>query len=304
MSGSAADDSGSATVSPDFYETVLNNVDEGVFAVDSQRRIVYWSRGLQNISGHADSAMMGASCLDGLLACVDAQGRALCADLCPLARALSDGVADSTDVIIRDQDGRRIPVSLRALPTRTPREETAAVFGVVSRRPSCETVQVQAPLLVDVAHIEPGTGLANWQLLRITLKARLDEMPRYGRVFGIVLVSADACAGDGNPSNVVPEVLLSSSRSSDTVGRLRDGRLLCVMPNVTKRDQLTSIGNRLRLQAEQSELTSNPEAAPTAVTVGATLAQAYDTVDSLLHRAQTLLDRSRVLGSNRVFVDL
>ena len=302
--GSAVDDGGSAAVSPDFYETVLSNIDEGVFAVDSQKRVVYWSSGLQNISGYAASAMVGASCPGDYLACVDVQGRALCPERCPLTPALADGTACSTDVIIRNCDGRRIPVSLRSLPRRALRDEPAAAFGVVDPRPSCEPSQAHTAFLDDVAHIEPGTGLANWQLLRITLKARLDEMPRYGRVFGVLLVSAETCAGNDYSPSVVSKALLASSRSSDTVGRLRDGRFLCVMPNVTKRDQLSSIGNRLRLLAEKSDLTSYPGVVPTAVTVGATLAQAYDTVDSLLHRAQTLLDRSRVLGSNRVFMDL
>jgi PAS domain-containing protein len=74
-----------------FHWAMLDSLDDGVYIVDEQRCIRYWSAGAERITGYTAAEALGRSCADKLLQHMDAEGRCLCTEGCPLAAALTDG---------------------------------------------------------------------------------------------------------------------------------------------------------------------------------------------------------------------
>jgi len=73
------------------------------------------------------------------------------------------------------------------------------------------------------------------------------------------------------------------------------------MRNVTSQ-QLGDLGNRLRVLVESAYLSLQDERLHISISIGATLVQRDDTMDSLIKRADSLLYESKRAGRNRLTV--
>ncbi len=95
---------------PSFYKTLLDDMSDGVYFVDRDRRILYWNKGAIRLTGYQSEEMVGRCCQDNTLCHVDAAGRNLCHDGCPLTASISDGGSHEAPVFLRHKQGRRVPV--------------------------------------------------------------------------------------------------------------------------------------------------------------------------------------------------
>ncbi len=77
--------------SDNLYHAILDNLYDGVYFVDRERKITYWNKGAERITGYSAGEVIGIRCSDNILMHVDTRGTLLCKDLCPLAATLLDG---------------------------------------------------------------------------------------------------------------------------------------------------------------------------------------------------------------------
>jgi PAS domain S-box-containing protein len=75
---------------PDFHRSLLDQLSDGVYFVDRQRRITYWNRGAERLTGYAAHEVVGRRCKDGILMHCDDRGEVLCGARCPLLDAMRD----------------------------------------------------------------------------------------------------------------------------------------------------------------------------------------------------------------------
>ena len=52
---------------PRVFETAVDSLDVGVYLVDCHRKIVYWNRGAERISGYLRQDVTGRFCRDDIL---------------------------------------------------------------------------------------------------------------------------------------------------------------------------------------------------------------------------------------------
>ncbi|MBK8481884.1 MAG: SpoIIE family protein phosphatase [Proteobacteria bacterium] len=100
---------------------LLDALADGVYATDKHRRIIYWNRAAERITGYRAEEVLGRSCFGGILAHVDKDGRRLCGcETCPLQRAISTGKASRRPLIIfaRKKGGTRLPTEVSVAPLR------------------------------------------------------------------------------------------------------------------------------------------------------------------------------------------
>jgi PAS domain S-box-containing protein len=95
-----------------FYRDLLENLADGIYFVDSERRITFWNRSAEQLTGYTREEVVGRQCYDNILNHVDLEGNQLCKTLCPLARTLQDGKNRSANLFLQHKDGRRRPVSI------------------------------------------------------------------------------------------------------------------------------------------------------------------------------------------------
>src|SRR5512138_2173073 len=111
-----------------FYKNVIDNLYDGVYFVDRDRRITYWNKGAERITGYTAEHSIGRRCRDNLLNHVTANGIPLCQEHCPLAAVMEDGQEREAEVFLHHADGYRVPVLVRGAPLR---DESGNIIGAV-----------------------------------------------------------------------------------------------------------------------------------------------------------------------------
>jgi len=108
----------------------LNNLFDGVYVVDRERKIIFWNRGAEHITGYGAAEVMGRRCSDDILNHVDGNGALLCEGLCPLSATLETGDTHMLKVFVLHKSGHRVPAMTRIFPIRDPLGEIIAAIEV------------------------------------------------------------------------------------------------------------------------------------------------------------------------------
>ena len=51
----------------EFFEEILNSLQDGIYYLDRDRIITYWNRGAEKLTGYPAMQVIGRSCRDNLL---------------------------------------------------------------------------------------------------------------------------------------------------------------------------------------------------------------------------------------------
>ncbi len=99
--------------------SILDNLPDGVYITDLDRRIVFWNSAAERITGWSRKDVVGKCCRDNVLCHVDKDGHLLCGEEhCPLHRAMVTGQTSLTPHLIfaKRRDRRRVPVEVSVSP--------------------------------------------------------------------------------------------------------------------------------------------------------------------------------------------
>ncbi len=294
-----------------FYRQLLDNLDDGVYFVDRHRRILYWNHGAERLSGYRADEVVGHLCSDNLLRHIDEAGRRLCRDGCPLAATISDGQPRRADVIMHHKEGHLVPVCVRVTPIR---DQSGAIIGAVevfSDNSHQKAVQAEIERLRELALIDPLTGIGNRRFVENAVLSRLEELRRYGRSFGVILLDIDYfkevndvfghLVGD-DVLKMAARTLVHNVRAFDSVGRW-GGEEFAIVVQHAGVEALTALAERLRMLVEQASLSVANEIVRVTASLGATVACLSDTLSSLFERADRMLYFSKHHGRNRVSIE-
>jgi diguanylate cyclase (GGDEF)-like protein len=287
---------------------VLNQVQDAVVWLDRDRKVVYWNKAAEQISGREAAAVLGKACFEEPALFVDFAGVNICRDKCPVAMTLKDGAPRALDVYLEHKEGFRTPASLRIMPVLKDNGEIiGAVETFTSTAPKI-TLPLGLPELEKMGLVESETGVPSRQYLEMTLATRLDEFQKYGLSFGLIYVDVDGYGkilekhGRFNASKIVRTVartLHKNIRFFDIVGRWSTEEFLVVLLNIDE-GRLDIVANKLRLLVAESYITTETGMLNATVSMGASLVLRYDTVESLVKRGEQLMMHSKWLGKNRV----
>jgi diguanylate cyclase (GGDEF)-like protein/PAS domain S-box-containing protein len=296
----------------ELYKSILDNMYDGVYFVDCSRKITYWNKGAERISGYQSAEVLGKHCSDNILMHVDDKGASLCKGMCPLAKTISDRKIRETEAYLHHKKGHRVPVLIRTTPLYDGNDMVVGAVEIFSDNSSQVAVRQRAEELQKMALFDPLTGAANRRYIEMNLDTRLNELQRYGWPFGILFIDIDHFKGVNDRYGhqigdrvlkMVAETIMSNLRPFDILGRWGGEEFLSVIVNVDK-DLLYSIARRFCLLVEQSSLHLDPDTLRVTVSIGATLAHGGDTVEELVKRADGLMYLSKTSGRNQVSMGL
>lgn len=291
-----------------FHWEMLDRLDDGVYIMDRDRRILYWSTGAERITGYSAAEVLGRRCADNLLRHVDERGRQLCVEGCPLAAVMADGRPRSADVFLHHKDGHRVPVHVHGGPIRSWQGEIIGAFETFWETTSRSADLERIRQLEQLAFLDPLTGVANRRYIESAMATRFAELKGLGTGFGAILADVDHfkrfndtyghAAGD-RVLRMVASTLSSNCRPFDVVGRW-GGEEFLVLATHAGADQIGMLAERLRALVAESNLTADGNVLRVTISLGATTARPDDDAATLLHRADELLYRSKSDGRNRV----
>jgi PAS domain S-box-containing protein len=98
----------------DLYKLLLDQMEEGIYIVDCDRRILYWNGGAERITGYYAHEIVGRLCQGDMLMHCDESGRVLCGNQCPIQEVIRDGAPHECTLYMRHRHGHRIPVHVRS----------------------------------------------------------------------------------------------------------------------------------------------------------------------------------------------
>src|SRR3954469_21301394 len=99
-----------------FFKSVLDSIYDGVYFVDPERKITYWNKSAERLTGFVAEEVVGRYCYDNILLHLDCTGKELCTNGCPLQAVLRDGTPREAEVYLRHREGHRVPVAVRVAP--------------------------------------------------------------------------------------------------------------------------------------------------------------------------------------------
>ena len=288
--------------------TVLDQVQDAVVWLDKDRKIVFWNRSAEQISGREAAAVLGKVCSEEIPLFADIGGSSICQDRCPVAMTLKDGAPRTLDVYLQHKEGFRVPATLRIIPVfKDDGEIIGAVETFFSAAPKV-TIPLGLSELETMGLVEPETGIPSKQYLDMTLKTRIEEFQNYGLPFGLIYVDIDNYGkilekhgrfNSGKIVRTVARTLHKNIRFFDIVGRWSTEEFLVVLLNIDD-SRLDIVANKLRLLVSESYITTETGMLNATVSMGASLVLRYDTVESLIKRSEQLMMHSKWLGRNRV----
>ena len=293
---------------PDFYRNLLDEVDDGVYFVDRDRQIEFWSRGAERITGFSRQEVIGRSCMDNVLNHMNDEGIQLCSSACPLAATISDGQHRQAEVFLHHKDGHRVPVKVRIAPVRDSTGEIIGAVEIFTDNSPWLEVRQRLHDLERMALLDHLTQLPNRRHMEDQLESQLAEFKRFGWPFGVLMMDVDNFkqvndtygheTGDA-VLRIIGRTLTVNARPFDMTGRWGGEEFLTIIRNVDFAT-LNMVAERYRTLISHSFIAQEPEPLRVTVTIGATLAFEGDTRQSLLDRTDKLLYRGKRLGRNIV----
>jgi diguanylate cyclase (GGDEF)-like protein/PAS domain S-box-containing protein len=288
------------------YEDLLENMYDGLYVVDRDRKILYWNKAAERITGFKADDVIGSHCFDNMLIHVDGDGTSLCKGMCPLTATIKDGVPRETEVYLHHKDGHRVPVLVRVTPQRDQIGKIIGGIELFSDLSNGEAIRLRIAELEKLAFLDSLTLLANRRYIDLELERHLSEMSRYGPSFGVLLMDIDHFkvfndtygheVGD-RVLKTVAQSLLHNARPFDVYGRWGGEEFIGIIRNVDM-TALTKIGARIRALVEQTHVKVAEALLHVTISLGATLAAEDDTLQSLMKRADELMYRSKEQGRN------
>jgi len=296
-----------AVADEEFWDALF----EGVYLVDLDRRITYWNKGAERITGFKKEEVVGSCCHDNILRHIDEDGRELCLMGCPLLATMNSGVASEAKVFLHHKFGHRLPVTVRTLALKNDAGEVIGGVEIFIDNSSVIQVLAEFEKLREEAYHDALTGVGNRRYAESALQTRMFDLKNSAISFGVIFADIDHFkrVNDIYGHNTGDEVLgmvartiSNALRSIDVVARWGGEEFVVLLPGVNQ-SLLNSIAERVRKLVEQSFLMVGKERLSVSISLGATLARPNDTVGSLITRADALMYKSKNNGRNMVSCD-
>jgi diguanylate cyclase (GGDEF)-like protein/PAS domain S-box-containing protein len=293
------------------FESIVANLHEGLFVVDREMCIQYWNKSAEQLTGFTAGEVIGRCCSDNILIHIDAEGKILCRDMCPLATTMRDGETRQAEVFMRHKSGHRLPVQVRVTPLKNERGDIVGGIELFSDNTARQDLENELARLRQLALIDPLTELPNRRYIESHIISSLSMLLRIDIPFGLLFLDIDHFKGFNDTHGhlagdqalkTVADTFRHAIRSFDVIGRWGGEEFLGVFPNITP-ETLSNTAERLRMLVEHSrvELNENRLLRIT-LSVGGVVASPADTLESLLQKADTALYVSKRQGRNRITI--
>ncbi|HDQ40802.1 MAG TPA: diguanylate cyclase [Desulfonatronum sp.] len=294
-----------------FYEGVLEILNDGVYFVDNNRKIFFWNKGAERISGFAREEVVGKSCADNILRHVDDFGNELCIKGCPLGATMKDGNAREMEVFLHHKQGHRVPIQVRSAPIRDKQGKITGAVEIFSSITRTSQALEMIKKLQKELYRDYLTGLGNRKFADMNLSNMLHGLREHGVRFGVLFVDADHFKsvndiyGHKVGDDVLKMIALSIAgglRAMDVPCRWGGEEFVVFVPNATV-GMLHRVGERLRMLIENSWIVHNGIRISITASFGGALSRDGDTAETIVDRADKQLYRSKEAGRNCVNVD-
>lgn len=302
------------TMHEGFYELLLDALQEGIYFVNEHRQITYWNKGAEIITGYTKEEMIGRYCYENTLNHVDENGIHLCLTGCPLHATIDDYKERDVVVYLSHKQGHRVKVKAHIKPIFADGKiiGCSELFSDISNRDllikHSPTQHYSVEALKILALHDHLSGLPNRRYIESFFHSRLNDFNTLNIPFGVIYMDIDNFGVFNNDyghdvGDEVIKILASSTmsaiRKSDMIGRWGGEEFVAILTAVNEKE-LAMIAEKIRMLIENSICKTKNKDLRITVSIGATVVQPFDTMDSIIKRADKLMYESKKSGKNKV----
>jgi diguanylate cyclase (GGDEF)-like protein/PAS domain S-box-containing protein len=308
------DDPGKIDVQPlpcDFLKTVLEQTNDGIYYVNKDRRILFWNKGAERITGYQASEVIGRLCYDGVMCHIDDNGRRTCQGDCPLDVAISGrGEHRQRRLYLKSKEGRRVPVDVVGTPVHDEKGELVGALEIFRDATAYEETERSNQVITKLASTDSLTGLFNRRQIEIELELEVKRSRRLGLPISVLYGDVDYfkivndTLGHGGGDQVlmgVAQALQKGLRPYDRLARIGGDEFLIVLPETTV-ELAAEIAERLRRSIETHEYRGLSLTKPATMSFGVAELAKDESPEALVARADQALYKAKKSGRNGVFV--
>lgn len=292
------------------YHDLLDNLFDGVYYVDTDRRITFWNKAAERITGFSKSEVIGKFCADNILRHIDGGGCEMCLNGCPLHQTLQDGEERENNLFLHHKKGHRVPVHIRISPIK---DESGNIIGgveIFSDNSQEQKMLLELEQSRQDQYIDPLLGIGNRRFAKTIFESRQYELKAFQVPFSVVLIDLDGFKeiNDQNGHNIGDQVLQMVVRSIENILRSLDfiirwggDEFVLFLPNA-EGSGLEDVLERIQIFVEKSFLMVDGQKVTVSVSMGATTARAEDTLEGIIQRVDKLMYHSKKEGKNRFMI--
>lgn len=292
----------------DFIYHLLEYTADGCALLDPDKKIVFWNKAAEELTGFKKEEMLGKSCQSEPPLYTDQSGQSLCAEHCLCDKVLQEKKPQVVEVFIQNKAGYRVPIKLKALPALDSQGQVAGVAQIFTCASPVITIPLRVSELEKMQLLDLDTGIPNRLCMEMYLKNKIAEYQKYNLPFGLIYADIDNYNkvqerfGRFNGAKLIRMIartLQKNIRYLDMVARWDNEEFIICLLNIDE-NRLDIVANKLRLLVAESYITVETGLLNATVSMGASLVQRFDTVESLVKRTEQLMLHSKWLGRNRV----
>lgn len=294
-----------------FYQELLDSLSDGVYFIDKDRRVTYWNKAAERLSGYTADEIMGKRCADNFLRHVDELGTELCVKGCPLAATMSDGQSRESNVFMHHKFGHRVPVYVRASPMH---DEAGNIIGAVeifSENGKQLNILKEIEGLRKEILTDQLTSIGNRRYADITMDRLDHSMEQNSIPFGILFADIDHFkrvndtwghhVGD-QVITMVAQSLKTMLRPLDIVCRWGGEEFVIFVPNTTEAG-LATMAERLKMLVSNSWVEHVGERISVTISLGGAISKSGEKAESVLDRADKQVYLSKERGRDCIHIN-
>lgn len=283
------------------YSAVLENLYDGVYIVDKDRRILYWNKGAEEITGFGRNEVVGKFCYDNILSHVDKQGQPLCLVACPQVKTLKQIKDVRERIYLRDKNGNRLPVDVVDTPLKDKKGEVVGVVEIFRDARVYERLEKERGRLQKLSVIDPLTSIYNRRYILDKLKEELERAKRFSHPLSVLLADIDFFkkinAEYGHPFGdmVIKEtaiLLEHATRAIDIVGRYEQDAFIIMLPH-TGQEGARRVAEKILRRLKEIKF---PKIGTISVSLGGTMSRNSGTVKTIIQQAEKALALAKKSG--------
>jgi len=286
---------------------LLDSLYDGVYFVDTYRKITYWNKGAERLTGYTAQEAVGRHCFDNFLVHMDDGGSLLCLAGCALRHTIADGQEREAHVSLRHKQGHRVPISVRVSPIRDEQGSITGAVEIFSDNSAARELKKRAGELEALAYSDGLTGIANRRYIDLKVQQALQEVDLFGRRYGLILIDVDDfkeindahghAVGDG-VLKAICETLQRCLRQCDVLGRWGGDEFVVIARDVTLESLELMVQRCRQMLAETAIPAAGHHVKPT-VSLGSVLLEKGESSTSAFVRADQLLYADKCAGKSQ-----
>jgi diguanylate cyclase (GGDEF)-like protein/PAS domain S-box-containing protein len=293
---------------PEILRAILQSLPTGLYVVNREQKILFWSDGAERITGYLRQDVLGRSWHENLAPPENSRNPAPAHPSAVIDSALRDGRSGVAEVSAKHKDGHRIPLRIHTVPVRDSRSVVIAAAQSFNEPAAVSAWDQRQNKLAAVGCLDTITGALNRNFILFHLRESLATFAEHHVPFSIVCIQVDRLDhfrhqyGPGAVSAIlraVAQTLEASLRPTDFLGRLDDHQFLAILTECTEAE-IEKVTERLAKMVTYAEIRWwGDEISVTASFAGASVAP-KETAESILDRAQESLRRALASAGNHV----